>query len=105
MDIQFNFLRILRNGKQSMPAEKIACYAESFHYKGYVLVNDLYEDSEGFDKNCWMWGKKLEEDCVDAVNLEGLSSNSYAHFFEAHKKFIKLADEKLMNTLWKEINC
>ena len=31
-------------------------------YKGYLLINDLYEDSEGFYKNGWCWGTRSPDE-------------------------------------------
>jgi hypothetical protein len=73
----------------------ISSFDEAYRYKGYVLVNELYEDSEGFYKNTWMWAKIDGENCIDLVSLDNLSSNSYARFAEAHEAFINLINEKL----------
>lgn len=72
---------------------RIASFDESYIYKGYVLVNELYEDPEGFYKNTWMWAKIDGENCIDLVSLDNLSSNAYAPFEEAHSVFIDMIDE------------
>jgi hypothetical protein len=73
----------------------ISSFDEAYQYKGYVLVNELYEDSEGFYKNTWMVGKVNGDNVEDLEFLEGLSSNSYARFAEAHKKFIDMINASL----------
>lgn len=80
-----------------MAKELIRSYDESHIYNGYVLLNELYEDSEGFYKNNWKWGVVDGEYVYDVIWLEGLSSNSYADFSEAYKKFCQLVDEKISN--------
>ena len=80
-----------------MSREKLSYYDEVFFYQGYALVNELYEDSEGFYKNNWRWGEVFGEYIKDVIWLEGLSSNSYADFSEAYKKFCQLVDEKSSN--------
>ena len=65
----------------------ISYYDEVFYKDGYVLVNELYEDSEGFYKNHWQWGEQEGEFLVNPKVLDGLSSNSYADFSEALKVF------------------
>lgn len=82
-----------------MSREKLSYYDEMHTYKGYVLVNELYEDSEGFYKNGWQWGVLDEDYVYDPIWLEGLSSNSYANFSEAYKKFCQLVDEEIKNNL------
>lgn len=74
---------------------RIASFDESYIYKGYVLVNELYEDSEGFYKNTWMWAEVDGDNAINLQTLEGLSSNSYARFAEAHSVFIDIINEKL----------
>jgi hypothetical protein len=71
------------------PANKFDDYVT---YNGYALVNELYEDDEGFYKNTWMWGE-VNGDYVDNVKiLKGLSSNSYAKYSEAKEVFTALID-------------
>lgn len=76
-----------------MSKQRLSYYDDVYSYKGYVLVNDRYEDAEGFYKNGWQWGKEEDMYVVDPVWLEGLSSNSYAQFAEAVKKFRELIDK------------
>ena len=56
-------------------------------YNGYVCVNELYEDDEGFNKNSYMYGKMVYANGTkfveDVEDLDGLSSNSYASWNEA----------------------
>lgn len=77
--------------------QRIAWFDESYKYKGYVLVNELIEDSDGFYKNSWMWGKEDGEHVLEVIELEGLTSNSYSNFSEAHKVFTQLMDEITSN--------
>jgi len=74
--------------------QRINWFDESYKYKGYVLVNELIEDPEGFYKNSWMWGKEDGEYVLNTVLLDGLYSNSYSNFSEAHKVFTQMIDEK-----------
>lgn len=65
-------------------------------YKGYVCVNELYEDDEGFNKNSYMYGKVVEahgtQFIKDVEDLDGLSSNSYASREEASRVFKEKID-------------
>jgi len=62
-------------------------------YNGYVCVNELYEDDEGFNKNSYMYGKMVYANGTkfveDVEDLDGLSSNSYASWNEAEIVFKK----------------
>lgn len=69
-------------------------FYEEYSYKGFVLVNELYEDDD-VQKNNWMWGKVDGNDIVDAVLLDGLSSSSYAPFKEVIENFHKKVDSLL----------
>lgn len=80
-----------------MSIEAISDYDEAYPYKGYVLVNDLYEDDEGFYKNSWEYGVVEGTQVFEVKELTGLSSNSYANFSEAYKKFCLLVDELISN--------
>lgn len=82
-----------------MSKQKLSFYDEVYTYKGYVLVNELYEDSEGFYKNTWQWGVLDGDYVYDPIILEGLRSNSYSDFSEAHKKFCQTVDEEIENNL------
>lgn len=62
-------------------------FDEHYVYGDYVLVNELYEDSERFFKNTWMWGKVNGSYVEDLQHLDGLSSNSYAKISEAWNVF------------------
>jgi len=65
-------------------------------YKGYVCINELYEDDEGFNKNSYMYGEMIyangENYVKDVKDLDGLSSNSFASWNEAEKVFKKKVD-------------
>lgn len=69
----------------------LAFFYESYTYKGYGLVNELYEDDD-VRKNNWMLGKLDGDNIVDAVPLDGLSSNSYAPFKEVIDRFYQAVD-------------
>lgn len=71
--------------------EALNYFGAAYIYKDYVLVNELYEDDD-VRKNSWMWGKHENGYIVNAVLLEGLSSNSYAPWEEVQKKFHKCVD-------------
>ena len=62
-------------------------------HNGYVCVNELYEDDEGFNKNSYMYGKMVYANGTkfveDVEDLDGLSSNSYASWNEAEIVFKK----------------
>ncbi len=74
----------------------LAYFDEVTIYKGWALVNELYPDSEGFNKNGWQWGEVFNDEfIVNEQWLEGLSSNSYAPFEEAYDVFCANVDEKL----------
>lgn len=64
----------------------VGLFDESYTYKGYALVNEIYED-EDVRKNHWMWGRLEGESIVDARTLTGLSSNSYAPWEEVYRVF------------------
>ena len=73
----------------------LSYYDESYKYRGYVLVNELFEDSEGFYKNGWQWGRLDDSEtkvCFPDI-LTGIRSNSYSDFSEAHKVFTQLIDK------------
>jgi hypothetical protein len=65
-------------------------------YKGYVCVNELYEDDEGFNKNSYMYGEMVyangQNYVKDVKDLDGLSSNSFASWSEAETVFKKKVD-------------
>jgi hypothetical protein len=46
-----------------------------------------------------MWGKEDGEYVLEVIELEGLTSNSYSNFSEAHKVFTQLMDKKLQINL------
>lgn len=69
-------------------------FDEEYSYKDYVLVNEIYEDDD-CRKNTWMWGRVDGNNIVDAVLLDGLSSNSYAPFSEVIENFHKKVDQLL----------
>lgn len=69
-------------------------FDEEYNYKGYVLVNEIYEDDDVW-KNTWMWGEVDGNDIINAVLLDGLSSNSYAPFSEVVENFHKKVDQLL----------
>lgn len=71
---------------------KISNYDENYIYNGYVLVNELYEDDEGFYKNTYQWGLVCDDYIKDIQILRGLSSNSYASMSEAISVFKELVD-------------
>ena len=64
-------------------------YDMVYTYKNYILVNELYEDDDGFKKNDYQWARKGE----DLKPLKGLSSNSYASSAEAINVFKKMIEE------------
>jgi hypothetical protein len=65
-------------------------------HNGYVCVNELYEDDEGFNKNSYMYGEMVyangENYVKDVKDLDGLSSNSFASWSEAETVFKKKVD-------------
>jgi len=74
-------------------------FYEHYIYKGFILVNDIYEDDD-CRKNCWMWTKATGQDnevvkYSDLVDLKGLSSNSYAPWEEVWKNFTNMVDQLL----------
>lgn len=72
--------------------QNLEYFDEYYIYKGYALVNEIYED-EDHRANTWMWGKFDELCIVDAQLLAGLTSNSYAPWDEVKTKFEKMIDE------------
>jgi hypothetical protein len=66
--------------------QSLGYFDDSYTYKGYALVNEIYEDDD-HRANTWMWGKLDEESIVEARLLTGLSSNSYAPWDEVKKVF------------------
>ena len=72
----------------------ISSFDEAYKYKGYVLVNELYEDPEGFYKNTWMWGRVEGDTVYDVRILDDLSSNSFAKYDEAMESFLKKLEIK-----------
>lgn len=60
-------------------------------YKGYSLVNDIYEDDDCV-KQHYQIGKYDSEYVQYPKSLKGLSSNSYASFEEALKVFQNTVD-------------
>ena len=65
-------------------------------HNGYVCVNELYEDDEGFNKNTYMYGEMVYANGTNFVKdveiLDGLSSNSFASWSEAETVFKKKVD-------------
>lgn len=74
--------------------QALAYFDESYTYKGYALVNEIYED-EDHRANTWMWGRLDDDSIVDARLLTGLSSNSYAPWEEVWNVFTKTIDIRL----------
>lgn len=74
--------------------QALAYFDESYTYKGYALVNEIYED-EDHRANTWMWGRLDGDSIVDARLLTGLSSNSYAPWEEVWNVFTKTIDIRL----------
>ena len=72
----------------------LAFFDESYTYKGYALVNEIYED-EDHRANTWMWGRLDGDSIVDARLLTGLSSNSYAPWEEVYHVFKTMVDIRL----------
>ena len=72
----------------------LAFFDESYTYKGYALVNEVYED-EDHRANTWLWGRLDGDSIVDARLLTGLSSNSYAPWEEVWDVFTKTIDIRL----------
>lgn len=68
-------------------------YDEYYLYDGYVLVNEWYEDSDGFNKNTWLWGRMHGSYVISPIALDGLSSNSYAKIDEAYNVFKSKVDQ------------
>jgi len=73
---------------------KLKDFDTAYAYKGFVLVNERYEDDEGFFKNCWQWGLQAGEFVIKLEILDGLSSNSYAEFSEALEVFKNKVESK-----------
>jgi hypothetical protein len=74
-------------------------FDDVYHYKGFVLVNEIHED-EDVRKNSWMFAHPCGEndqfvDTNDLQQLTGLSSNSYAPFEEVMKNFQNRIDNLL----------
>ena len=72
----------------------LAFFYESYTYKGYGLVNELYEDDD-HRSNTWFWGKLDGDNIVNARLLEGLSSNSYAPWSEVINHFKTTVDNHI----------
>jgi hypothetical protein len=72
----------------------LAFFDESYTYKGYALVNEIYED-EDHRANTWMWGRLDGDSIVNARILSGLSSNSYAPWAEVYQAFKTMVDNHL----------
>ena len=73
---------------------KISDFDTAYTYKGYVLVNELYPDDEGFNKNWWQYGIQAGDHVAGLKILEGLSSNAYADTTEAFNVFKNMVDSK-----------
>jgi hypothetical protein len=71
---------------------RLRAFDESYTYKGYALVNEIYKD-EDHQANTWLWGKLDGDSIVDAKLLTGLSSNSYASWEEVQRVFETIVDE------------
>ena len=69
-------------------------FDESYIYKGYALVNEIYDD-EDHRSNTWMWGELDKDSIVNVELLTGLSSNSYAPFEEVYHVFKTMVDTRL----------
>lgn len=61
-------------------------FDESYTYKGYALVNEIYEDDD-HRSNTWIWGTLDGDSIVDGRILQGLSSNGYAAWDEVWNVF------------------
>ena len=66
---------------------KLYHFDDTYVYNNYVLVNELYEDDDGFNKNWYQWGILNDDEVENLQTLTGLSSNSYASFTEAINVF------------------
>lgn len=69
----------------------LSFFDESYTYKGYALVNEIYED-EDHRANTWMWGLLDGDSIINAQLLTGLSSNSYAPWEEVYRVFKTAVD-------------
>jgi len=85
---------IMKPQGSTMTGIKINDFDTVYTYKGYALVNELYEDDEGFNKNYWQWGLLSGDFVVRLKPLDGLSSNSYANLNEAMEVFQAKVDSK-----------
>jgi hypothetical protein len=74
--------------------ESVAYFDESYTYKGYALVNEIYEDDD-HRSNTWMWGKVDGNHVTNVCLLEGMRSNSYATYKEAQTHFKNVVDNLL----------
>ena len=81
------------NGKMNKTIIPLTHYDEYYLYDGHVLVNELYEDSDGFNKNTWLWGRMHGSYVISPIALDGLSSNSYAKIDEAYNVFKSKVDQ------------
>ena len=61
-------------------------------YKGYLLVNDLYEDSEGFYKNGWCWGSNGPDEHTVYIHGYLNETSSYTKWDTAMQELQKLVD-------------
>lgn len=61
-------------------------FDETYEYKGFALVNELYED-EDCRKNYYQWGRLVDGYVINIKELEGLSSRSYAGWDEVWSLF------------------
>ena len=75
-----------------MKSANLSYFDEAYEYRGYVLVNELYPDDEGFNKNHWQWGRLEASEVIGFSTLKGLSSNSYSSQSEAYGVFKDAVD-------------
>lgn len=73
---------------------QLATFDYTYTYLGYVLLNEEYEDAEGFVINNWQWGKQYGKWVYDIKPLAGLYSNSYSDRAEALEVFKKSVELK-----------
>lgn len=69
-------------------------FDEVYEYKGFVLVNDIIEDDDCL-KNYYQWGQFVNGVVVNPVELEGLSSRSYARWDEVWNVFTSTVENIL----------
>ena len=79
-----------------MSITALTYFDESYEYMGYVLVNEIYPDDEGFNKNQWFWGKLEGSGVTGLTEVIGLPSRSYSSQPEAYKAFVILVNETVL---------